>query len=65
MNRGMLNQVERRTLPPGPDAHPDPQVTARRPRRRFTPQYKLAVLRKADACARPGQLGARLRKEGL
>ena len=44
---------------------PDPEVAARRQRRRFTSQYKLEVLRKADACTQPGQLGALLRKEGL
>ena len=44
---------------------PDPEVAARRRRRRFTSQYKLEVLRKADACTKPGQLGALLRKEGL
>lgn len=44
---------------------PDPEVTARHARRRFTTQYKLEILRKADACGRPGQLGALLRKEGL
>jgi hypothetical protein len=65
MNCGVLSQVERRAVPSGPDAHPDPEVTARRPRRRFTSQYKLEVLRKADACTQPGQLGALLRKEGL
>jgi transposase len=55
---------ERRPVPPRPDA-PNPEVTARRPRRRFTSQYKLEVLRKADACTQSGQLGALLRKEGL
>ncbi len=45
-------------------APPDPEVTARHARRRFTTRYKLEILRKADAC-RPGQLGALLRKEGL
>jgi transposase-like protein len=44
---------------------PDPEVTARHARRRFTTPYKLEILRKADACVRPGQLGALLRKEGL
>ena len=44
---------------------PDPEVAARRRRRRFTSQYKLEVLRKADASTQPGQLGALLRKEGL
>jgi hypothetical protein len=47
---------------PGP---PDPEVPARHARRRFTPGYKLDILRRADACTRPGQLGALLRKEGL
>ena len=56
--------VERGTAPPVPDA-PDPEVAARRLRRRFTSQYKLEVLRKADACTQAGQLGALLRKEGL
>jgi transposase-like protein len=46
-------------------AAPDPEVTARYARRRFTTPYKLEILRRADACIRPGQLGALLRKEGL
>ncbi len=46
-------------------AAPDPEVTACHARRRFTTKYKLEILRKADACTRPGQLGALLRKEGL
>ena len=44
---------------------PDPEVPARRARRRFTTAYKLEILRKADACTQLGQLGALLRKEGL
>ena len=44
---------------------PDPEVPARHVRRRFTTAYKLEILRKADACARPGELGALLRREGL
>jgi transposase len=53
--------IERETLP----ARPDPEVTARRARRRFTTRYKLEILRKADGCTRPGQIGELLRKEGL
>jgi transposase-like protein len=34
-------------------------------RRRFTAQYKLRILREADRCTQPGQLGALLRREGL
>ena len=44
---------------------PDPEVRARRPRRRFRVAYKLEILRQADACTRPGEVGALLRKEGL
>ena len=44
---------------------PDSEVPARHARRRFTTAYKLAILRRADACTRYGELGARLRKEGL
>jgi transposase len=44
---------------------PDPEVPEKTPRRRFTAKYKLDVLKKADACTQPGELGALLRKEGL
>ena len=47
---------------PGP---PDPEVPARHVRRRFTTAYKLEILRKADACQQPGELGVLLRREGL
>ena len=44
---------------------PDPEVPARHAKRRFTTAYKLDILRRADACTRPGELGGLLRKEGL
>ena len=44
---------------------PDPEVPEKTPRRRFTAKYKLEVLKKADTCTQPGELGALLRKEGL
>ena len=53
---------EREVAPVTP---PDPEVPARHVRRRFTTAYKLEILRKADACARPGEIGALLRREGL
>jgi hypothetical protein len=34
-------------------------------RRRFTAEYRMAVLREADACKQPGEVGALLRREGL
>jgi transposase-like protein len=44
---------------------PDPEVTGKKPRRKFTAKYKLRMLKKADACTEPGQLGTLLRQEGL
>jgi transposase-like protein len=40
-------------------------VKPRARRRTFTVAYKLRILRQADGCKRPGQLGALLRREGL
>jgi transposase-like protein len=40
-------------------------VTERAKRRRFTAEYKLRILREADACKGDGDLGALLRREGL
>jgi transposase-like protein len=34
-------------------------------RRRFTVEYKRRILQEADACTKPGELGALLRREGL
>ena len=47
------------------EAVPNPEVTARHAKRRFTAAYKLEILRKADACTRSGELGVLLRREGL
>ncbi len=44
---------------------PDPAVPEKPVRRRFTTEYKLRMLREADRCTEPGQLGALLRREGL
>src|SRR5512142_2089920 len=44
---------------------PDPEVAAKAERRKFTAEYKLGVLAEADACTKPGQIGALLRREGL
>ena len=57
--------VEREALPTGSGSVLDPEVTPRQARRRFTTKYKLEILRKADACTQPGQVGELLRKEGL
>lgn len=44
---------------------PDPEVPAKVPRRRFSAEYRLRILKQADACKKPGELGALLRREGL
>jgi transposase len=41
------------------------EVLAKATRRRFSAEYKLRILREAEACTRPGELGALLRREGL
>ena len=38
---------------------------SRRPRRAFTPDYKLAILAEYDRCTDQGEKGALLRREGL
>lgn len=43
---------------------PDPELVEGPRRRRFSAEYKLRVLREADACSR-GEVGALLRREGL
>jgi transposase len=43
----------------------DVEVAATARRRRFGAKYKLDILRKADACTKPGEIGALLRAEGL
>ena len=44
---------------------PDPEVTDRAVRRRFTAKYKLSILQQADSCSESGSKGALLRREGL
>lgn len=49
----------------GREAEANPELVERAKRRRFTAEYKLRVLREADACKHPGETGALLRREGL
>lgn len=48
--------------PPGP---PDPEVTEKARRRTFSAEYRLRILREAEACTASGEIGALLRREGL
>jgi transposase len=44
---------------------PDPEVRPKAKHRRFTAEYKERILREAEACTHPGEIGALLRREGL
>lgn len=44
---------------------PDPEVNGKPVRRRFTGEYKLRIVREAQASSKPGAIGALLRREGL
>ena len=45
-------------------SRPNPEVTEKTTRRRFTAKYKLVILEKTDNAAQ-GEIGAVLRREGL
>ena len=56
----------KKTFPPGPsDDRPNVEVPQRPVRRSFLADYKLQILRQADACTQSGQVGELLRREGL
>jgi transposase-like protein len=44
---------------------PDSEVVPKARRRQFAAEYKLRIVREADACTEPGQIGSLLRREGL
>ena len=58
-------QPERSGGSPAGGFEPDPEVSERPRRRRFTAEYKAHIVRKAEFCKEPGALGALLRGEGL
>jgi hypothetical protein len=43
-------------------AGPNPEVADKATRRRFTAAYKRRIVREADKCTKPGELGALLRR---
>jgi|SRR5436853_3467425 len=51
--------------PRRPSDAPDPEVTPKATRRTFSAAAKLHILQEADACTKPGDIGALLRREGL
>lgn len=50
---------------PHSSSRPDPEVLEKKPRRQFSGKYKLKILSEIDACEKPGEIGAILRREGL
>jgi hypothetical protein len=44
---------------------PETEVPERTECRRFTAEYKRKILREAEACTKPGEIGTLLRREGL
>ena len=48
-----------------PVDNPDPEVSEKPTRRRYSAEYKLRILRLADKCTKRGELGRLLRREGL
>lgn len=41
------------------------EVESKALRRRFSREYKISILERADACTNPGEIGKLLRQEGL
>jgi transposase len=41
------------------------EVLAKATRRRFSAEYKLKILRAAEVCTQPGEIGSLLRREGV
>lgn len=56
---------EKKSMMVHPKAASDPEVPEKAVRRKFTAAYKLRILKEAEGCSEPGQLGALLRREGL
>jgi transposase len=46
-------------------AIPEPEVVPVAQRRRYSAAEKVRILEEADACTKPGEIGALLRREGL
>ena len=56
---------EKKSVMAHPMVVPDPEVTEKTVRRKFTAAYKLRILKEAESCTRKGEIGALLRREGL
>ena len=64
-NGSTLGLTEGTTANASTRPKPNPEVVEVPRRRRFTAEYKLRIVREAEACRGEGQIGALLRREGL
>jgi len=62
---GAQRVVDERSAGATPTPVPNPELAERAHRRRFSSEYKLAILREADGLTHAGEIGALLRREGL
>ena len=62
--QSIFSRTPSKPLPDHPST-PDPEVPEKAIRRKYPGEYKLEVLKEAETCTLPGQLGALLRREGL
>jgi|SRR5690554_1544767 len=66
-----MTKLDSKNIPPQPDEIADPQVVekpetkAKTSYRSFTLDYKWSIVQQAQACTKPGEIGALLRREGL
>lgn len=66
-----MTKPDSKNIPPQPGEIADPQVVAKPETqaktsyRSFTLDYKWSILQQAEACTKPGEIGALLRREGL
>jgi transposase len=60
-----MSEMEIIGEPAASEGVPDPELVEKAKRRRFSAEYKLRVVREAEACTKPGEIGALLRREGL
>ena len=66
VNDGARRATEIAPMPTGSDPQkPDPEVSEKPSRRRFTATQKLKILKQIDDLTKPGEVGAFMRKNGL
>jgi transposase-like protein len=62
---GIHSVLDGRAIAGGATRAPDPEVVATAKRRQFSASEKRRIVAAADACKKPGELGALLRREGI